>query len=151
MTNLLVVVSTTACTVMASCYLSVVTYTGTASVVASCYLSVGASTGTVTVVTSCYLSAVVSITAVASTTISGRLYYREYGYGQLLPVSGDLYWSWFSSYLSVATSCYLSAKVGEVPTFQASDTNTDLPIVSADLFHEFQQLTIASSLQNEGL
>ncbi len=29
------------------------------------------------------------------------------------------------------------AKVGEVPTFRASDTDTDLPIVSADLFHGF--------------
>jgi hypothetical protein len=31
-------------------------------------------------------------------------------------------------------------KVGEVPSFRASDTDTDLPIVSADLFHEFQYL-----------
>jgi hypothetical protein len=28
-------------------------------------------------------------------------------------------------------------KVGEVPTFRASDTDTNLPIVSADLFHGF--------------
>jgi hypothetical protein len=28
-------------------------------------------------------------------------------------------------------------KVGEVPTFRASDTDTDLPIVSTDLFHGF--------------
>ncbi len=32
------------------------------------------------------------------------------------------------------------AKVGEVPTFQASDTNTDIPIVSTDLFNGFQYL-----------
>jgi hypothetical protein len=33
-----------------------------------------------------------------------------------------------------------SAKVGEVPTFRASDTDTDLPIVSTDLFSGFQYL-----------
>jgi hypothetical protein len=32
------------------------------------------------------------------------------------------------------------AKVGEVPTFRASDTDTDLPIVSTDLFGGFQYL-----------
>ncbi len=32
------------------------------------------------------------------------------------------------------------SKVGEVPTLRASDTDTDLPIVSADLFHGFQYL-----------
>jgi hypothetical protein len=32
------------------------------------------------------------------------------------------------------------AKVGEVPTFRASDTDTDHPIVSANLFHGFQYL-----------
>ncbi len=31
-------------------------------------------------------------------------------------------------------------KVGEVPTFRASDTDTDLPIVSAHLFNAFQYL-----------
>jgi hypothetical protein len=31
-------------------------------------------------------------------------------------------------------------KVGKVPTFRASDTDTDLPIVSTDLFSEFQYL-----------
>jgi hypothetical protein len=31
-------------------------------------------------------------------------------------------------------------KVGEVPTFRASDTDTDLPIVSTDLFGGFQYL-----------
>jgi hypothetical protein len=31
-------------------------------------------------------------------------------------------------------------KVGEVPTFGASDTNTDLSIVSTDLFGGFQYL-----------
>jgi hypothetical protein len=31
-------------------------------------------------------------------------------------------------------------KVGEVPTFQASDADTDLPIVSTDLFGGFQYL-----------
>jgi hypothetical protein len=41
--------------------------------------------------------------------------------------------------------------VGEVPTFRASDTDTDLPIVSTDLFGGFQYLKIASSLQNEDL
>jgi hypothetical protein len=34
--------------------------------------------------------------------------------------------------------CMSSAKVGEVPTFRASDT--DLPIVSTDLFGGFQYL-----------
>ncbi len=34
----------------------------------------------------------------------------------------------------------ISTKVGKVPTFRASDTNTDLPIVSTDLFSEFQYL-----------
>jgi hypothetical protein len=29
------------------------------------------------------------------------------------------------------------AKVGEVPTVRSSDTDADLPTVSADLFHEF--------------
>jgi hypothetical protein len=32
------------------------------------------------------------------------------------------------------------AKMGEVPTFQASDTNTDLPIVSTNLFNGLQYL-----------
>jgi hypothetical protein len=32
------------------------------------------------------------------------------------------------------------ANVGKVPTFRASDTDTDLPIVSTDLFSEFQYL-----------
>jgi hypothetical protein len=32
------------------------------------------------------------------------------------------------------------AKVGKVPTFRASDTDADLPIVSTDLFSEFQYL-----------
>ncbi len=32
------------------------------------------------------------------------------------------------------------AKVGEVPTFRASDINTDLPTVSTDLFSGFQYL-----------
>ncbi len=55
-------------------------------------------------------------------------------------------------------------KVGEVPTFRASDTDTDLPIGSADLFNAFQYLknrfiaskwrfisgTIASSHKNIG-
>jgi hypothetical protein len=31
-------------------------------------------------------------------------------------------------------------KVGEVPTFRASDTDTDLPIVSTNLFGGFQCL-----------
>jgi hypothetical protein len=30
--------------------------------------------------------------------------------------------------------------VGEVPTFQASDTDTDLPTASTDLFSGFQYL-----------
>jgi hypothetical protein len=34
----------------------------------------------------------------------------------------------------------LHAKVGEVPTFRASDTDTDLPTVSTDLFSGFQYL-----------
>jgi hypothetical protein len=29
------------------------------------------------------------------------------------------------------------AKVGEVPTVRSSDTDADLPTVSADIFHEF--------------
>jgi hypothetical protein len=33
--------------------------------------------------------------------------------------------------------CTLQPEVGEVPTFQASDTDTNLLIVSADLFHGF--------------
>jgi hypothetical protein len=33
-----------------------------------------------------------------------------------------------------------TAKVGKVPTFRASDTDTDLPIVSTDHFSEFQYL-----------
>ncbi len=32
------------------------------------------------------------------------------------------------------------AKVGEVPTFRASDTDTDLPVVSTDLFGGFLYL-----------
>jgi hypothetical protein len=31
----------------------------------------------------------------------------------------------------------LQPKVGEVPTFRASNINTNLPIVSANLFHGF--------------
>jgi hypothetical protein len=44
---------------------------------------------------------------------------------------------------SVGIAVYLGntqAKVGKVPTFRASDTDTDLPIVSTDLFSEFQYL-----------
>jgi hypothetical protein len=41
--------------------------------------------------------------------------------------------------------------VGEVPTFRASDTNADLPIVLADLFMDFNTLRVASSFQNEDL
>jgi hypothetical protein len=40
----------------------------------------------------------------------------------------------------VGWECGLGAKVGEVPTFRASDTDTDLPIVSTDLFSGFQYL-----------
>jgi hypothetical protein len=43
------------------------------------------------------------------------------------------------SSLTLAPSLSL-AKVGEVPTFRASDTDTDLPIVSTDLFGGFQNL-----------
>jgi hypothetical protein len=32
----------------------------------------------------------------------------------------------------------MAPKVGEVPTFRVSDTDNDLPIVSANLFHGFQ-------------
>jgi hypothetical protein len=32
----------------------------------------------------------------------------------------------------------ITTKVGEVPTFRASDTDTDLPIVSSVLFNGFQ-------------
>jgi hypothetical protein len=42
-------------------------------------------------------------------------------------------------------------KVGEVPSFRASDTDTDLPTVSTDLFNGFQYLKHRSSLQNENL
>ncbi len=42
-------------------------------------------------------------------------------------------------------------KVGEVPTFRASDTDTDLPPVSTDLLSGFQYLKITSLLQNEDL
>jgi hypothetical protein len=45
----------------------------------------------------------------------------------------------------------LMPKVGEVPSFRASDTDTDLVIVSADLFHGFKYLKNSSSLQNEDL
>jgi hypothetical protein len=45
----------------------------------------------------------------------------------------------------------LWAKVGEVPTFRASDTDTVLPIVTTDLFGGFQYLKNCSSLQNEDL
>jgi hypothetical protein len=38
------------------------------------------------------------------------------------------------------TKCYCRSKVGEVPTFRASDTDTDLPILSANLFHGFLYL-----------
>jgi hypothetical protein len=31
----------------------------------------------------------------------------------------------------------ITTKVGEVPTFRASDTDTDLPIVSTDLLMDF--------------
>jgi hypothetical protein len=43
---------------------------------------------------------------------------------------------------------YVYAMVGEVPTVQSSGTNTDLPIVLADLFANFRSYTIASSLQS---
>jgi len=38
---------------------------------------------------------------------------------------------------------------GEVPTVLSSDTDIDLPIVSANLFANFRSDTIASSLQTE--
>ncbi len=43
------------------------------------------------------------------------------------------------------------SKVGEVPTFRASDNNTDLPTVSINLFSGFQYLKQPSSLQNVNL
>ncbi len=42
------------------------------------------------------------------------------------------------------------AKVGEVPTVRSSDTDTDLPIVSADLLTNFRSGIIASSLKTDG-
>ncbi len=43
-----------------------------------------------------------------------------------------------------------TAKVGEGPTVRPSDTETDLPIVSADLFTNFRSYMIASSLKTGG-
>ncbi len=37
--------------------------------------------------------------------------------------------------------------VGEIPTVRSSDTDTDLPIVSADLFTNFRSEIIALSLK----
>ena len=42
------------------------------------------------------------------------------------------------------------AKVGGVPTVRSSDTETDLPTLSADLFTNFRSDIIASSLKTGG-
>jgi hypothetical protein len=39
-----------------------------------------------------------------------------------------------NAHSETSPACGIRAKVGEVPTFRYSDTDTDLPSVSADLF-----------------
>ncbi len=153
-TNLLVVVSTTACTVMASCYLSVLTYTRTASVVASCYLSVGglywnSHRGTELLPVSGGLN------------YCGSQYYHQRSSLQVVrlwPAATCLWWPLLElvHWSSAATCLWRLAATCQQRWAKLGASELPIPIPIFRLyrlifFMNFNTYTIASSLQNEDL